>query len=315
MVQKMTGDVPQLSRRELIVAGGIGLVGGTLLSGCAGASSRIIRTKPGPDSEVHQSPENIGFHVNGQADGAEKTTYLPPQQDKDPVSYSLAENLFWTDILMEHGKFFAMLMPGDELREARSQAEKFSKSFADRFALARSNKLTKEDYVRFNRGTIDLVKPFIDFKHKMKEEQSAGKLKSLVWPLFFEHTAREAERFVARLEVFNKGAIEIDKAEAIPFWAGIMGEHADFVAHLLDPAERKLMDQALKSADKFYSMRDKRELDEKKAGEAGQEILDFKMAAAKGINAGKIKSIIHPTLADHVRREAVKFIDEVKRIA
>jgi hypothetical protein len=42
-------------------------------------------------------------------------------------------------------------------------------------------------------------------------------------------------------------------------------------------------------------------------------VIDFKTAAVKGIQAGKIKSIIHPTLADHVRREAVKCSDELKR--
>lgn len=35
----------------------------------------------------------------------------------------------------------------------------------------------------------------------------------------------------------------------------------------------------------------------------------------KGIYAGKIKSIIPPPLASHVRREAVKFIDEFRRTA
>ena len=40
----------------------------------------------------------------------------------------------------------------------------------------------------------------------------------------------------------------------------------------------------------------------------------FKTTATKGIEEGKIKSIIHPTLADHARREAVKFVDELKRV-
>jgi hypothetical protein len=48
---------------------------------------------------------------------------------------------------------------------------------------------------------------------------------------------------------------------------------------------------------------------------AVNDIIDFKTAAGKGIQTGKIKSIIHPALADHVRREAVKFADELKRAA
>ena len=43
------------------------------------------------------------------------------------------------------------------------------------------------------------------------------------------------------------------------------------------------------------------------------DIIDFKVAAEKGIIAGKIKSIIHPSLADHVRREALKAADDLKR--
>jgi hypothetical protein len=46
---------------------------------------------------------------------------------------------------------------------------------------------------------------------------------------------------------------------------------------------------------------------------AANEILDFKTVGEKGIYAGQIKSIIPPPLASHVRREAVRFIDELKR--
>jgi hypothetical protein len=34
---------------------------------------------------------------------------------------------------------------------------------------------------------------------------------------------------------------------------------------------------------------------------------------AVDIEAGRIKSIIEPRLADHVRREALKFLNELKR--
>ncbi len=42
-------------------------------------------------------------------------------------------------------------------------------------------------------------------------------------------------------------------------------------------------------------------------------VADFKTVGEKGIYAGKIKSIIPPPLASHVRREAVRFIDDLKR--
>jgi hypothetical protein len=34
---------------------------------------------------------------------------------------------------------------------------------------------------------------------------------------------------------------------------------------------------------------------------------------ARDIEAARIKSIIDPRLSDHVRREALKFVDELKR--
>jgi hypothetical protein len=42
-------------------------------------------------------------------------------------------------------------------------------------------------------------------------------------------------------------------------------------------------------------------------------MLDFKTETARDIEAARIKSIIDPRLADHVRREAQKFVDELKR--
>jgi FeS assembly SUF system protein len=46
---------------------------------------------------------------------------------------------------------------------------------------------------------------------------------------------------------------------------------------------------------------------------AVQSILDFKTQAVRDIEAGRIRSIIEPRLADHVRREALKFLNELKR--
>jgi hypothetical protein len=39
----------------------------------------------------------------------------------------------------------------------------------------------------------------------------------------------------------------------------------------------------------------------------------FLARAARDIEGNRIKSIIDPRLADHVRREALKFVDELKR--
>lgn len=91
-----------------------------------------------------------------------------------------------------------------------------------------------------------------------------------------------------------------------------MGEHSGFIAHLLDPDEKLLIDQASK-LEKSFRGREFRKVRGDAVMKAAQEVLDFKTVGEKGIYAGKIKSIISPRLASHVRREAVRFVDELKR--
>jgi len=288
----------RISRRRILTAGGALLVGTALV---------------GPAFDVFGHEGDLPGIMT--KDGGLKQVFLPDEGAKDPVAHSLAENLFWTDILTEHAKFFAMLMPGPDLADERKRVEEFQAQFGEQFEKVRRGDVNADNYRKFNEATVEMVKPFVDFKHEMRKAQESGKLKSLVWPLFFDHTAREAERFGKRLEQISGGNVEIERGEAVKFWTRIMGEHADFIAHLLDPEEVKLIEKAMQTSDAFDKLHDNPPSSMDPAEEAVQDIIDFKTAAVKGIEAGKIKSIIHPTLADHVRREAVKCADELKRAA
>lgn len=243
-------------------------------------------------------------HAPMPADTRQKQTFVP--QENTTTAFSIADNLFWNDIMMEHAMFFTLLMPGQDLARPRAQAEKFQAAFARQ--LARSRRVHPDGVRAFNRSTIDLVKRFSDFKKESRELQATGKMRSLVWPLFFEHTAREADRFAARLELYNSGQIELDRSEVIDFWSKTMGEHSAFIAHLLDPDERELIKAATQMEGVFLNKQFANGVES-----AASEILDFKIAGENGIHAGQIKSIIPPPLASHVKREALKFIDELKR--
>jgi hypothetical protein len=294
----------RLTRRTILITGGATLVGTAL----SGSLFRAI---------LGQSVSSQGLKRMGimSKDGGTKPTFLPEPGSTDPVAHSIADNLFWNEQLMEHAMFFVMLMPGPELAAQRGRAEQFQQTFAGQLEKTRTAKLDRGSYAAFNRSTVEMVKPFVDFKHKMQEEQTAGKLKSLVWPLFFEHTAREAERFAKRLDQFSRGDTSINLKEATEFWTAIMGEHAGFIAHLLDPEERALVQKAMQTSEAFRQMHDQKPASKDPLEKAANDIIDFKTAAEKGIKTGKIKSIIHPALADHVRREAIKFADELKRAA
>src|SRR5207244_7709082 len=102
----------------------------------------------------------------------------------------------------------------------------------------------------------------------------------------------------------------------IGFWAGIMSDHGEFIGHLLDPKESDLIETALDSAAQFKGFKENAQskgLHGLDVMIAAEELIDFKAATEKGIEMGTIRSIIPPMLADHVRREALKFVDELKR--
>ena len=213
----------QVTRRQLLTAGGATLVGAAL------SGSLFDLTALGQNMQ-----DTKGIMSK---DGGTKPTILPEANSTDPVAFSVAENIFWNDQLMEHAKFFIMLMPGPELAEARNQAEKFQQTFASQLEKSKTAQLDRSNYAAFNRSTIEMVKPFVDYKLKNRDPQASGQLKSLVWSTFFDHVAREAERFTQRLEQFSRGDTSTNMKEAAGFWTLIIGEHADFIAHLLDPAE------------------------------------------------------------------------------
>ncbi|HEV2762950.1 MAG TPA: DUF2935 domain-containing protein [Pyrinomonadaceae bacterium] len=293
-----------ITRRKILTAGGATLVGATLLG-------------PLMETALGQALGGRQMRLRGitAKEGGTKPTFLPEAGSNDPVAHSIAENLFWNEQMLEHARFFVMLMPGPELAAARAQAEQFQQTFAGQLERARTSNLDRGNYAAFNRATVELVKPYSDFKRKMRDEQAAGRLQSLVWPAFFEHTGREADRFAKRLDQFSRGDTSTDMKEAAEFWTIIMGEHADFIAHLLDPEESTLIRKAMETSDAFRRMHKSVPSSKGPVEKAVDDIIDFKTAAEKGIQTGKIKSIIHPALADHVRREALKAADELRRAA
>jgi hypothetical protein len=294
----------ELTRRKVLIAGGATLIGATLLA-------------PLLETAIGQTISGQDMRRRGitSKEGGMKPTFLPEPGTNDPVAHSLADNLFWNEQMMEHAKFFVMLMPGPELSEVRARAEQFQQTFAAQLEKSRTANLDRGNYAAFNRSTVELIKPYANFKHRMREEQASGRLKSLVWPNFFEHTAREAERFGKRLDQFSRGDTSIDMKEAAEFWTIIMGEHAAFIAHLLDPEEIALIQKAMQTSNAFLQMNKNMPSSKQPIERALEDVIDFKTAAEKGIQTGKIKSIIHPTLADHVRREALKAADELRRAA
>src|SRR5688572_3395469 len=227
---------PDVTRRRVLTAGGITLV--AVFAGCRSTTAVSV-----PATGVAASPrasaaasQVVAARVQ-EIEKLRKPVFVPEGGAVDPVSFSLADTLFWTDILSEHGQFFAMLMPGEELAQHRADAERFKQTFAQQFDRARTASIDRQNYAELNRSTIELVKPFIEWKRRLGDAQAKGRIRSLVWPDFFEHTALEADRFARRLDQFSRGNAALDRTEVVDFWARIMEDHAEFIAHLLDPEE------------------------------------------------------------------------------
>jgi hypothetical protein len=286
----------QITRRALLFAGGATLVGLTL-------RGNIL---------ANLITQDAMFPGVMTISGAKKPVYVPAAGSTDPVAHSLAENLFWLDQETEHTKFFIMHMPSPELDAERAQTQQLQTSLAGQLEKARTASLDRSNYAAFNRSTVELVKQFLDMKQKMQKAQESGQLKSLAWPTFFEHTYLEGERFAKRLEKFSGGKVELERNEVVDFWTRVMADHADFIAHLLDPQEKMLVEKAMKSSKAWRELKGKDGSDNKVKSSL-DEFIAFKKTAQAGVEGGQIKSIIHPLLADHVLREALKFSDELKR--
>lgn len=267
----------------------------------------------------------------------EKLVVLPSESVDDPAIHAWSDARFAVDIMAEHAQFFVLLMPPEVAPSERAAAERFHSQFTELLEEIESAGPPESGEVRvFAVRVVEAIKPFIEYKARMHEAQVTGTLRSLVWPLFFDHTRHEAERWTNRLEQVSRGESEFDREEVSTFWSEIMDEHARFVAHLLDPDEFELIDTCIKTSRVFADIHQHHghvsgaisaAIDEPGTVinslvenpetdailSAAETILDFKTETARKIEGARLKSIIDPRLADHVRREALKFVHELKR--
>jgi len=290
-----------------------------------------------------ETKDYSGFMIYTRSGGREleqpfeKSVIVPAAENKDPATHAWADARFAIDTMAEHAFFFALLMPPEVAGEERAEALRFNETFTNLYQQIGNNPPERSELKTFVSKVTEEIKPFIEYKARLGEAQASGKLRSLVWSLFFDHTRHEAERWTRRLDTLANGESEFDKDEVATFWTNIMDEHARFVAHLLDPAEYELIDTAMKTSRVFRDLHNHGSIGGAAAAlvhepgtvvsslienpetnailSAAETILDFKTKAVRDIEAARIKSIIDPRLADHVRREALKFVDELKRAA
>ncbi|WP_420486175.1 DUF2935 domain-containing protein [Gottfriedia acidiceleris] len=244
------------------------------------------------------------------------------------IARSLDEILFWSRIMKEHSLFLKLGFNCDDT-ELIQEADHFYQLFegignkAQSFSLQTDPQQIKQ----FNNEVHQAASMIWAYKRKILNLLLTCKITGNNFPLLVDHTSREAAYFANRLTELNNGQLQPLPAAIIQenvFFLRIMADHAKFIGHLLDPSERKLVDQAREFSHDFdqllyqavdlESMRPQSEtvpildqfLDENRV--SVKSLRDFKKTARDLIEACRIKSIIHPLLADHVFREADRFL-------
>jgi hypothetical protein len=246
------------------------------------------------------------------------------------VERSLNEIRFWARIMKEHSLFLRLGFRAEDTQLIQ-EANEFYRLFEriEQIAHSYNNQTDPEQIRRFNSEVQQAATNIYAFKRKVLGLILTCKLPGANnFPLLVDHTSREANYFRKRLIELNQGKLQSLPDAIIKenvFFLRIMADHAKFIGHLLDPSERKLVDVAGNFSNDFdqllYQARDLESmkpqsqtvplldqfLDQNRVSVAS--LRDFKKTARDLIEQCKIKSIIHPLLADHVFREADRFLE------
>ena len=245
------------------------------------------------------------------------------------VARSIDEIRFWSRIMKEHSLFLKLgfrcsdtklIQEADHYYTVFEEIERKSHEF--------SVNTEPELIKKFNQETSTQVSYIWAFKRKILGLVLTGQMIGANnYPLLIDHTSREAFYFKNRLEELNTGQLD-PLPDAIinenVFFLKIMADHSKFISHLLDPSERKLIAQAKDFSHDFDTLLFQavdlehmapqshtiplldQMLDQNRI--SVKSLRDFKKTAGELIQQTRIKSIIHPLLADHVLREAERFL-------
>ncbi|MFB5663982.1 DUF2935 domain-containing protein [Alteribacillus sp. HJP-4] len=249
------------------------------------------------------------------------------------VVRSLDEIKFWSRIMKEHALFLTLGFTYEQ-KQLIEEAQQFIVVF-ERIEEQLSKYTVNSDPKQiesFNNEVYQAAASIWAYKRKVLGLTLSCQIRSNNFPLLIDHISREAAYFANRLEELNEGTltpVPVAIIEENVFFLKIMADHAKFIGHLLDPSERKLVGQAREFSHDFDqlvfqaidldSMRPQSEtpplldqfLDQNKISVVS--LRDFKKTARELIEACRIKSNIHPLLADHTFREAERFIEIIDR--
>lgn len=165
-----------------------------------------------------------------------------------------------------------------------------------------------------NARSLSLLQEVINYQRNILALSLRCEIFITLYADLLSHVTQEAEYFQERLTALqNRRLPRRTLCEELNFWNHVMGDHARFIACMLDPTEVRLREAAENIAERFDILIERcmrtpeREIIGRSLA-ATERVRNFKRAATEGILACEIISIILPLLADHVLREANHYL-------
>jgi hypothetical protein len=206
---------------------------------------------------------------------------------------------FWPQQLGEHALFLALGLQPDAqnkkwgIDKLKSQGFELNRKFMQFVKQYKANP-------QIAPKILPLTKQLRDYKVQILKDFTKG-WSGWIYPTLVKHMILELDYFIDRLQ--NK---PISPAQEIAFWNLHNKQASGATAHLLDPDEEKLVNQALDLA-KQYDVLIKSNKEEDIMREISLKFAHELDAYAKkikpGIIDGSVKSVLHPLLLEHEGRE------------
>ena len=165
-----------------------------------------------------------------------------------------------------------------------------------------------------NARSLSLLQEVINYQRNILALSLRCEIFITLYADLLSHVTQEAEYYQERLTALqNRRLPRRTLCEELNFWNHVMGDHARFIACMLDPTKVRLREAAENIAERFDILIERcmrtpeREIIGRSLA-ATERVRNFKRAATEGILACEIISIILPLLADHVLREANHYL-------
>ena len=171
------------------------------------------------------------------------------------------------------------------------------------------NAYTQAAQMRDANALLAIVPQSQDLKVRCAARSNSGEWIGWLFPIFYEHIKREIDYAMIRIQR------DLTPQEEACFWTQIGAEHAIMAVQLLDPSEQEAQIAGFEEYLKLVNLHSQCTQQVMPAflemsKRAAVELDNFFNTAKRE----KVKSVIHPALADHIIREGQRFIETMQII-